>query len=209
MNNRSFAVVVAGLRSFPDNHRDSVQNRFLRRLFVLVFLGAIVGGSCAREALAGTLEIEVRDHRQAIGDFAKFEITIDKVLLSPKPGLFWQIGRKDLMPTVDKVDLTLYTGKRSALIFRGEVTPGTFEAIHLKLKAIKAILKKNGNIVPVKNVAGPIKLLFSIQQKGKILVVLDLTVLDISEHPSRGYELHIKGYELYSNGKLEDKVPPG
>jgi hypothetical protein len=36
-----------------------------------------------------------------------------------------------------------------------------------------------------------------------------LTVMDMSDHPPRGYELQIKGYELYNNGKLLGKVPPG
>lgn len=177
---------------------------------MLVFLGALAGESSTAQTLGGTLEIGLKDHREAIGDFAKLEVTIDKILVRPKPGLkVWQIGWQNLKPTVEKVDLTLYTGKRSALIFRGEVTPGTFEGIHLKLKAIKGILKKNKSTIPVKNVVGPIKLLFSTQQKNETLIILDLTVLDISDHPPSGYELHIKGYEVYTDGKLLDRIPPG
>jgi hypothetical protein len=33
--------------------------------------------------------------------------------------------------------------------------------------------------------------------------------MDMSDHPPLGYELAIRGYELYDNGKLVDKVPPG
>jgi hypothetical protein len=31
----------------------------------------------------------------------------------------------------------------------------------------------------------------------------------MSDHPPRGYELSIKGYELFVNGRSVDKVPPG
>jgi hypothetical protein len=31
----------------------------------------------------------------------------------------------------------------------------------------------------------------------------------MSDHPPRGYELEIQGYELFTNGKLIQKVPPG
>lgn len=41
------------------------------------------------------------------------------------------------------------------------------------------------------------------------MIVLDLMVLDMSDHPPQGYELGLNGYEVYSNGKLVDKIPPG
>jgi len=34
-------------------------------------------------------------------------------------------------------------------------------------------------------------------------------VLDMSDHPPRGYELGVQGYEIYTDGKLAAKVPPG
>jgi hypothetical protein len=40
-------------------------------------------------------------------------------------------------------------------------------------------------------------------------VKLSSPVLDMSDHPPRSYELAINGYELYTNGKLIDKIPPG
>ncbi|MEK7335087.1 MAG: cytochrome c oxidase assembly protein, partial [Candidatus Binatota bacterium] len=52
-------------------------------------------------------------------------------------------------------------------------------------------------------------LAFSVYQKGETLIILALVVTDMSDHPPRGYELHIKGYELFTDGKLVDKIPPG
>ena len=71
------------------------------------------------------------------------------------------------------------------------------------------LLKKNQRSAPVKNTIGPVKLSFDIAARGETVLVLDLTVIDFSDHPPRGYELSLKGYELYSNGKLVDKIPPG
>ncbi len=158
----------------------------------------------------GILEVRVKDHREAIGDFSKLEVIIDTVRISPKAGLrFWQIGWKELKPSLEKIDLTQYTGHRSATIFRGEVMPSSFDAIHVKFKGIEGTLKKTKTKVSVKNLVGPIKLAFSIHQKEVTLIVLDLGVMDMSDHPPEGYELLIKGYEVYANGKLIDKVPPG
>ena len=67
----------------------------------------------------GVLEIQLKDHREAIEDFAKFDITVDKILISPKPGLmFWQSGWKELTPSTATIDLTQYINKKSARIVR-------------------------------------------------------------------------------------------
>lgn len=157
----------------------------------------------------GTLEIRLKDHREAIGDFAKLEVSIKTVRLSPKTAATAAESEwKDLNPSVKTVDLTRFTGKDSAVIFTGKLARGYFEAIHLKLDPVKGILKKNQLEVPIADLISPIKLPFSIQPRIETGIVLDLVVLDISDHPPRGYELHIKGYELYTGGRLIDKIPP-
>ena len=164
----------------------------------------------AAENDQGVLEIQLKDHREAIDDFAKLNISIEKILVSPKPGLkFWQTGWKELQPSVAAVDLTQYIGKKTARVFRGEINPGSFDALHLKIKSIDALLKKTRRSAAVKNTIGAVKLSFQVPAKGETVVVLDLVVTDFSDHPPRGYELSIRGYELYTNGKLVEKIPPG
>jgi hypothetical protein len=107
------------------------------------------------------------------------------------------------------VDLTKYTGKQSVSVFRGPIAAGSFDAIHLKIKTVQATLKKNSRSASVKNKVGPIKLAFATSVGGDTVIVLDLVVLDMSDHPPAGYELNLKGYEVYTNGKLIDKIPPG
>ena len=130
----------------------------------LLVLGCCCLASISRAAEArGMLEIQIKDHRDAIGDFAKLNITIDA---------------------------------------------GSFDDFQLNLRNIDGVLKKNQKNAPVKNTVGPVKLSFDVPAKGETILVIDLTVVDLSDHPPRGYELGIRGYELYTNGKLIGKVPP-
>jgi hypothetical protein len=156
------------------------------------------------------LEVRIKDHREAIGDFSRLTLKLGKIGISPRAGLaFWKTGWRELRPSVESIDLTKYTGKESVAVFTGKMNPGSFDAIRLDIAALEAIAKKNQRQVPVKNLLTPIKLSFSIEPERKTVIVLDLVVLDMSDHPPRGYELGIKGYELFFDGKLLDKVPPG
>ncbi len=158
-------------------------------------------------ASKGTLEVRLKDHREAIVDFLKLEVRLDSVRIHPK-GAPRKLGWLTLQPVRGRIDLTKYIGGNSASILKGKVGTGPYEAIDLKLKGIEGMLKKTGKGVRVKNQLGPIRLPFSIHEKKATLIVIDLTVIDISDHPPRGYELHIKGYELYTDGRLIKKIPP-
>ena len=181
---------------------------YSRILFLIsVFCLAPAAGAAESQ---GTFEVRIKDHREAIGDFSQLTLTVDEILISPKPGLmFWQSGWKGLAAAPESIDLTKYVGKNSARIFRGSLNTGAFDAIHLKLKEIVGLLKKGQRSAKIKNTIGPIKLPFEIRAQSETMMVLDLVVLDMSDHPPRGYELGVRGYELYTNGKLIDKVPPG
>jgi hypothetical protein len=179
---------------------------FFYTLLLLLWVAPGVAGQPEQ----GTFEVRIKDHREAIDDFSRLLLEIDKVAISPKPGLrFWQTSWRELSPSPASVDLTKYLGKESAKIFRADIDAGAFDAFHLKIRSVDGLLKKNQRSAPVKNTIGPVKLSFDIAARGETVLVLDLTVIDFSDHPPRGYELNLKGYELYSNGKLVDKIPPG
>jgi hypothetical protein len=201
-----------------ENKRKSIPVPRLSRLSVRLLVGLglflccllLVPQAFSQSRNGGILEVRVKDHREAIGDFVKLEISVDSLRVSPKAGFkFWQVGWKDLNPSGERIDLTQFTGNRAATVFKGEVGSGSFDALHLNIREIEGILKKDRRPVEVKNAVGPIRLLFSIQEKEETLIVLDLVVLDLRDHPPKGYELHIRGYELYLNGKLIDRIPPG
>ena len=157
----------------------------------------------------GTLEIRLKDHREAIGDFAKLDVVVNTIRLSQQPANpSADVRWIDLSPQVKKVDLTRYTDKNSAVIYQGAFEGSEFKAIHLKLDPVTGTLKKNQQKVPIADLTSPIKLPFSIRPRTETGIVLDLVVLDISDHIPLGYELHIKGYELYTNGRLVERIPP-
>ena len=159
---------------------------------------------------SGSLEIHLTDHREAIGDFARLDVEIAMVRVHPKRLLsLRQSDWLDLSPAVVSVDLTQVTDKRTIAVWRGELPAGRFEAVHLKLKNINGELKESAETVPVADEAGPIRLPFDIRANDVTRVVVDLVVLDMSDHPNRGYEVHVRGYELYYNDALAEKVPPG
>lgn len=173
-------------------------------------LVVLFGSSPAAGPEQGSLEIRVKDHREAIGDFSRLTLRLDKIAISPKPGLaFWKIGWRELPVVPQSIDLTKYTGRESVIVFKGMMSAGTFDGIQLKLGGIEGVLKKSQRQAQVKNTLTPIKLSFSVRSNSESIIVLDLVVLDMSDHPPRGYELAIKGYEIHSDGKRVDKVPPG
>lgn len=184
----------------------SIQRRILPFVLALGLAASPAGAAVSQ----GTFEVRIKDHREAIGDFSQLQLTIGEILVSPKPGLkFWQSGWKSLPAAPEVIDLTKYVGSKSVRIFRGGLDMRAFDAIHLKLKGVSGVLKKGQRSAKIKNTIGPIKLAFEIRPQGETMIVLDLVVLDMSDHPPQGYELGLKGYELYTNGKLVDKVPPG
>ena len=181
------------------------------RWFWSVAIAALLIGSLVVSASlwAGTLEIRIKDHREAIGDFSKLDITIEKIRLRKKSMLPWlRATWKELQPTVRSVDLTRYSDGSSAGVFRGKVAPGKFDAIDLKIKNVSGALKKNKTTVEPKNAFGAIQLAFAVMKSGVTRIILDLEVLDLSDHPPLGYVMQMKGYELYLDGKLIDRVPP-
>lgn len=166
--------------------------------------------ACGGPTAKGALEIKVKDHREAIGDFLNARITVEAIRISPKVGFkVWQLGWIDLVPSVDRVDLTQFINPSAATIFKREITADSFEAFELKLRSVDGILKKNSAPVTISNKITPIALPFSIKAGEVTTIIVDLAVMDMSDHPPEAYELQLSGYEVFRNGKLIDKIPPG
>ena len=178
-------------------------------LALLVNNGLLIASSPAQQE-QGLLEIRIKDHRDAIGDFSKLNIAIEKLLISPKRGLkFWSATWHELRAAPDTIDLTQYAGGKGVSVYRGAIAAVGFDAFHLKVGIIEGLLKKNRRRAPVKNTVGPVKLSFEVRPRRETVLIIDLVVTDFSDHPPRGYELGLQGYELYSAGKLIVKIPPG
>ena len=206
---------MAGKRSFERYRIARNPKPAIHIIVVLVWcaIGTVIlpGGLAATGGgEQGSLEIRIKDHREAIGDFSRLTLKLDKIAISPKTGLkLWKSGWQDLSPSLESLDLTKYIGNQSVTVFKGEINAGSFDAIDLRLKGVEGVLKKTQRSATIKNAVGPIKLSFSVHTQNATVIVLDLVILDVSDHPPLSYELGIKGWELYINGRLSDKVPPG
>jgi Domain of unknown function (DUF4382) len=177
---------------------------------LLVALLCIESSGCSQQSGKGTLEVQIKDHREAIADFSSATIIVDSIRLSPKVGFrFWQMGWIDLNPAVDHVDLTQFVGRTAATIFKAEIDSGLFEALDLKLSGVDGVLKNNSTPVSITNKLVPVALSFPVNPGEVTRIIVDLSVMDMSDHPPEAYELQLVGYEVYSNGKLINKVPPG
>lgn len=184
-----------------------------RRAIVLLFaaLTAVIL-QCGRGPDPGTgmLEVRVKDHREAIDDFSALRLTIGALRLSPDPILKSNDpGWIDLEPEVREFDLTRYKDGDSLLIYEGRQAPRRFAAVDLRVDEADGVLAKTGAPANIENDIRPIRIEFATEPAVKVAVVLDLEVLDVSDHPGRGYALYVRGYELYTDGELLEKVPPG
>lgn len=159
----------------------------------------------------GTLEVRVKDHRDAIDDFRSVELRFGRLRLASNARMrSTDPGWLELALQLARMDLTRYKdGSAAAIVYRGALPPGRFAAVDLQVTDIRGILRKTGAPDEIKNAVGPIRLGFEIKPATATVVILDLELLDLSDHPGRGYELLIKGYELYENNRLLQKIPPG
>ncbi len=173
-----------------------------RRLFLGLGI-FVLFASCSPAPGKGILEIRIKDHRAAIDDFAQLEVPVESIRLKPRGSWI------DLKPELASVDLTAYKDGKAATVFKSAIESGSFEGFHLKFGKIGGALKKDKSPVEVKNGVGPIQLSFSVEPNKLTLLIIDLEVLDLTDHSGRGYELHINGYEYNKDGKLIDRVPPG
>ena len=169
------------------------------------------GAGEARSRSEGSLEVRVKDHRNAIDDFCTLDLSFGALRLAPEPGMkSSDPGWLELAPLLDRMDLTRYKDDAAAAtVYRGRLRPRRFASVDLQVTGVRGVLAKTGEPVPVRNGVGPIRLEFEVKPGRAAMVVLDLEVLDLSDHPGRGYELLLKGYEIYEDDRLLERVPPG
>jgi hypothetical protein len=148
------------------------------------------GEEDASGSIPASLEVRVRDHREAIGDFSELWLTFSTVGIHPV-GQPRSEGWIELEPTVQQLDLTQYVEGREAVIMQATVETGTYNAIRLSVDEVSGV-STNGQPVEVEVSLGAVALDFQVRDGRTTVLGLDLVVLDLSEHPGQGYELHLR-----------------
>ena len=120
-----------------------IPRRALTLFLTLLFTHCLVTPASAAQREQGVLEIQIKDHRDAIGDFAKLNITIEKFSISPKPGLkILATGLAELKtaphPHQHRLDPICRQTKLQEFS-RHHRCRISFDAFHLKIKTIDGL----------------------------------------------------------------------
>lgn len=156
----------------------------------LLIAGLFLANCSPASSKTGNLEVRLYDHREAIGDFSKLQLTVSAVAIHPagQPRLE---GWVELKPALRELDLTQYVEGRQATIAQAAVESGAYNAIHLTIEAVSGTLI-SGQQVDVAAKVEPVALNFRIRGDRPTTVGLDLIVSDLSDHPGQGYELRVR-----------------
>jgi hypothetical protein len=158
---------------------------------VLLFGGA---AACSAETQhtsdRGQLEVRVKDHREAIADFRRLEFDISQIgiqgALRPQASA-WLL----FAPSKRNVDLTQLVGGKYAVLLTEDAPAARYRWIRFDLEGVQGVLK-NGRRPRMKVFDDPVAYPFRIVSGKRTVLTIDLIVVDVSEHPGKDYELHIR-----------------
>lgn len=159
-------------------------------VFALLLLFAAVTECSGPGVTSNNLEVWVWDHREAINDFSELRLTLSAVAVHPA-GQRRTEGWIELELSVTELDLTQYVEGEKALIVQTTVMPGHYDAVWLTVDQVKATLK-NGQPATLAILLEPVALDFRVDDGRITSLGFDLVVLDLSDHPGQGYELHVR-----------------
>lgn len=157
-------------------------------LLVVLALAACTGPSDAA-ASEGTLIIEISDHREAIGDFERLEMTIERIGLHPANAPRTE-GWLEFEPDPAAVDLTQVIGDSTATVLQTPVPSGPYDAVRLAVSGGEGMLKI-GNAVMLPGFEEAARFEFTLQGGDTITLVLDIIVESQEDHPGGGYEMNL------------------
>lgn len=168
--------------------------------FSLLFWGAMVvlliGGAaaCSPETQHasdhGQLEVRVKDHREAIADFRRLEFNISQIGI--QGGMRPQESAWLLFaPTRRNFNLTQLVDGKYAVLLTEDVPAARYRWIRFDLEGVQGVLK-NGRRPSIKVFDDPVAFPFRIVSGKRTVLTIDFIVVDVTDHPGKGYELHIQ-----------------
>ncbi|MAS35484.1 MAG: hypothetical protein CL610_15845 [Anaerolineaceae bacterium] len=156
--------------------------------FLLIL--SLLLASCASGAVSpGRIEMRITDHREAIGDFDRLDITIERVGVHPASAAR-TAGWMDFEPDTAAVDLTQVLDGRTAAILEAELPAGEYDAVRLHVASGAGDLK-TGEAVTLPGFEQAVRVPFAVRADAVVGIVIDLIVESEDDHPGGGYEINI------------------
>lgn len=160
---------------------------------MLASLGVLTLATCTgppdSAASPGTLIIEISDHREAIGDFERLEMAIERIGLHPANAPR-TAGWLDFEPDPAVVDLTQVIGEATVTVLQTPVPSGPYDAVRLAVSGGEGALKTGGTaMLPGFEEAARFE--FTLQGGDTITLVLDVIVESQEDHPGSGYKMNL------------------
>jgi hypothetical protein len=156
---------------------------------VLTLLLNLAGCQSSADSATGTLEVRVSDHRVAIGDFERLDITITSVGLHPTNATRTE-GWLDFAPHTSTLDMTKYLDGREATILQTSIPTGDYNAVRLVVAEGEGQLKVGGTAF-VEGFSQAAALQFAVHPGQTTTLLLDLLVESADDHPGGGYSMNL------------------
>ena len=140
--------------------------------------------------LRGKIVVLLTDHREAIDDFNSLVVEIDKIRFhkksfAPEKGWVAVDCKKQLF------DLTKYKDGKLFQLVEVELSEGNYDAIELLISEAYGTPKGQSELgVPVD--IGIVRTSFVVSPQQTLKLILDLTVLDVSDHPGEKWLIILK-----------------
>ncbi len=135
------------------------------------------------------LEIQISDHREAIDDFQRLDITVTSIglHLAKEPR---EEGWLEFEPDMAVVDLTQVIGDPAVTVLETTVPPGEYDAVRLVVASGEGILKE-GDAATLPGFEEIVRHAIILWSGDSVTLVLDVFVESQRDHPDGGYEMNL------------------
>jgi hypothetical protein len=142
----------------------------------------------------GTIEVQISDHREAIGDFERLDITIEHIGFHPT-GAPRTEEWLEFEPDVAVVDLTQVVDGPTVNILETSVPPGAYDAVRLTVTQGQGVLQDN-TTVELAGFEEAARLEFVLQSGERLNLVIDVVVESEDDHPGGSYQMYLSSVEI-------------
>lgn len=171
-----------------------------RALAAALLMGcACLAATPGRPGAVGTVQVRVHDHREAIDDFARLDLTVEAAEVHPS-GAPRNAGWISLPVRGGPLDLTRHVGPPGAVVAEGSVPAGRYDALRLTIPPLQGTLK-TGAETAVGAPKGGVTVRFLLRAGAAVTLTADIRVSDNSDHAGKGYEASIQGVTAAPEGR--------